>query len=138
MVNLLIGPKGSGKTQEMFDLANKMAKEIDGNVVFIKNSSSETQNLDLSIRVVVMKEYKCIANVDEYIGFLYGMLSGNHDIEAIYIDGLLKLGNVAADDLPGFIARIKAISENENIDFFVSCSVEKEVLNNLEGCTILN
>ena len=29
MVNLLTGPKGSGKTQQMTELANKAAKESD-------------------------------------------------------------------------------------------------------------
>lgn len=39
MVNLLTGPKGSGKTQQMIEQANKQAKECKGNVVFIKNTS---------------------------------------------------------------------------------------------------
>ena len=38
MVNLLTGPKGSGKTQQMIELANKAAKESDGHVFFIKKS----------------------------------------------------------------------------------------------------
>ena len=38
MVNLLTGQKGSGKTQQMIEAANKKAKECDGNVIFIKNS----------------------------------------------------------------------------------------------------
>ena len=138
MVNLLIGPKGSGKTQQMFDLANTSAKEINGNVVFIKNSHNETSSLSHSIRVVVMKDYKAIANADEYIGFLYGMISSNHDIEVIYIDGLLKLDKIAPADLVGFINRVKLLSETENIDFFVSCSVPKEALSNIVGCNILN
>lgn len=138
MVNLLIGPKGSGKTQQMFDLANTSAKEINGNVVFIKNSHSETSNLHHSIRVVVMKDYTGIKNADEYIGFLYGMISANHDIEVIYIDGLLKLDKIAAPDLVAFINRVKKISEDEKVDFFVSCSVEKEVLSNITDCNIIN
>ena len=36
MVNLLTGPKGSGKTQQMIEQANKQAKECKGNVVFTK------------------------------------------------------------------------------------------------------
>ncbi len=138
MVNLLIGPKGSGKTQQMFDLANTSAKAVSGNVVFIKNSHEETAKLHHSIRVVVMKDYAGIMNADEYIGFLYGMISANHDIEAIYIDGLLKLDKIAPPDLIGFINRVKRISETEDIDFYVSCSVPKEVLSNVTDCNILN
>ncbi len=138
MVNLLIGPKGSGKTQQMFELANTLAKEINGNVVFIKNSHSETSGLHHSIRVVVMKDYTGIKNADEYIGFLYGMISANHDIEVIYIDGLLKLDKIAAPDLVGFINRVKKISADEKVDFYVSCSVEKDALCNITDCNIIN
>ncbi len=138
MVNLLIGPKGSGKTIQMFDLANTSAKEVNGNVVFIKNSYEETAKLHHSIRVVVMKDYAGILNADEYIGFLYGMISANHDIEAIYIDGLLKLDKIASADLVGFINRVKRISESEKVEFYVSCSVTKEALSNITDCNILN
>ena len=41
MVNLLTGPKGSGKTQQMIEQANKQAKECKGNVVFIKKTHRE-------------------------------------------------------------------------------------------------
>lgn len=40
MVNLLTGPKGSGKTQQMIELANKAAKESDGHVFFIKKATA--------------------------------------------------------------------------------------------------
>ena len=138
MVNLLIGPKGTGKTQKMFDFANTTAKEVNGNVVFIKNSHHETNKLSHTIRVVAMKDYGAIMNADEYIGFLYGMISCNHDIETIYIDGLLKLDKIAAPDLVGFINRIKRLSEEEHIDFYVSCSVRKEALSNITDCNIIN
>ena len=35
MVNLITGPRGSGKTQQMIDLANEKVKTSSGNVVFI-------------------------------------------------------------------------------------------------------
>ena len=138
MVNLLIGPKGSGKTQQMFDLANDSVKECDGNVVFIKKTHKETSSLSHQIRVISMVDYEAIANVDEYIGFLYGMISCNHDIEAVYIDGLLKHADISSENLPGFIDRIKKISKEHNVDFTVSCSVIKEELKDVTDCTILN
>lgn len=36
MVNLITGPKGTGKTQQMIELANEKVKTSNGNVVFIK------------------------------------------------------------------------------------------------------
>ena len=90
MVNLLTGPKGSGKTQQMIDLANQQAKACNGNVVFIKNSHRDTSSVTFDIRVVCMDDYEAITNIDEYIGFLYGMYSANHDVECIFIDGILS------------------------------------------------
>ena len=45
MVNLLTGPKGSGKTQQMIEQANAKAKECNGNVVFIKKTHRDTASV---------------------------------------------------------------------------------------------
>ena len=42
MVNLITGPKGTGKTQQMIELANEKVKTSNGNVVFIKKSHRNT------------------------------------------------------------------------------------------------
>lgn len=42
MVYLVTGPRGSGKTQQMIDLANEKVKTSNGNVVFIKKSHKDT------------------------------------------------------------------------------------------------
>ena len=90
MVNLLTGPKGSGKTQQMIELANKKAKECNGNVVFIKKTHRDTASVAFDIRTICMDDFTSITNTDEYIGFLYGMYSSNHDVECIFIDGILN------------------------------------------------
>ena len=75
MVNLLTGPKGSGKTQQMIEQANLKAKECNGNVVFIKKTHRDTASVAFDIRTICMDDYPAIQNTDEYIGFLYGMCS---------------------------------------------------------------
>ena len=42
MVYLVTGPRGSGKTQQMIDLANEKVKTSNGHVVFIKKSHKDT------------------------------------------------------------------------------------------------
>ena len=71
MVNLLTGPKGSGKTQQMIEQANKQAKECKGNVVFIKKTHRDTASVAFDIRTICMDDFPYITNTDEYIGFLY-------------------------------------------------------------------
>ena len=52
MVYLVTGPRGSGKTQQMIDLANEKVKTSNGNVVFIKKSHKDTYTVDFNIRVI--------------------------------------------------------------------------------------
>lgn len=73
MVNLLTGPKGSGKTQKMIELANEQAKKCDGNVVFIKKTHRDTASVSFDIRTICMDDFAVITTTDAYIGFLYGM-----------------------------------------------------------------
>ena len=140
MVNLLTGQKGSGKTQKMIEAANLKAKECDGNVVFIKNSHSDTYSVSFDIRAICMADYPSIRNIDEYTGFLYGMISGNSDIQVIFIDGILKQTSVALEDMPRFIDRLDNISKRHNVEFFVSISASKEELSgvNVEKANFLN
>ena len=140
MVNLLTGQKGSGKTQQMIEAANKKAKECDGNVVFIKNSHNDTYSLSFDIRAICMDDYPSIRNIDEYTGFLYGMLSGNSDIQAIFIDGILKQASVSLENIPRFIERLDNISKRHDVEFYVSLSASKEELGDVkvEKCNFLN
>ena len=140
MVNLLTGPKGSGKTQQMIEQANKQAKECRGNVVFIKKTHRDTASVAFDIRTICMDDFPTITNTDEYIGFLYGMYSSNHDIECIFIDGILKHADISLENIPEFIERLKKLSSECNIDFYVSISAAKDDLSavNTDGCTFLN
>lgn len=139
MVNLLTGQKGSGKTQQMIEAANKKVKECDGNVIFIKNSHNDTYSLSFDVRAICMADYPSIRNVDDYTGFIYGMLSANSDIQVIFIDGILKQSDIALENLPRFVDRLSNISNKHNVEFFVSVSAAKEDLAgiNAERCNFL-
>ena len=140
MVNLLTGQKGSGKTQQMIEAANKKAKECDGNVVFIKNSHNDTYSLSFDIRAICMSDYPSIRNIDEYTGFLYGLISANSDIQVIFIDGILKQASVSLENIPRFIDSLDNISKRHNVEFYVSISASKEDLVDVkaEKCNYLN
>ena len=140
MVNLLVGHKGSGKTKKMIDLANERALEADGSLIFINKNERLMYDLTHTIRIVCMDDYPAITNSDEYIGFIYGIISSDHDIKAMYIDSLLKHADVTLEDLPVFIERLKKITEQHDIEFIVSVSAETEEMVGVDfsGCNILN
>ena len=126
MVKLLVGHKGSGKTKRLVELANETVDVTLGHVVFIDKDYRLTFDLNHDIRVVCMEDYPAITNSDEYIGFIYGIISSDHDIETIYIDSILKHADVSLGDLPEFLTRLKNISKNYGMDFVVSLSAEQE------------
>ena len=126
MVKLLIGHKGSGKTKKMIDLANTALETANGSIVFINKNSRLMYDLKYKIRVVCMEDFDQIKNVDEYIGFLYGIISQDHDIEKIFIDSILKHADIKFENIEDFLERLDLISRTYNIEFTVSLSADRE------------
>ena len=132
MVKLLIGHKGSGKTNQMVQLANDCIEKGAGIIIFINKNHRLMYELNYKIRVICMEDFEHITNIDEYIGFLYGIISSDHDIETIFIDSILKHADVSLGDLPVFLKRLSGISEIYDLDFVVSVSAEKEEMIGVE------
>ena len=97
-------------------------------------------DLKYRIRVICMEDFEHVTNSDEYIGFLYGIISSDHDIETIFIDSILKHADFTLGDLPEFVERLKNISKDYGMDFVVSLSADKEEMIGVDftGCEILN
>jgi hypothetical protein len=132
MVKLLIGKKGTGKTKMIIELANEQVEEAKGTVVFINKNQRLMCDIKHKIRVVCMEDFPNITNSDEYIGFLYGIISGDHDIETIYIDSILKHADVNLEDIKEFLHRLSNMSKRYDIEFVVSLSAERDELSDLE------
>jgi thymidine kinase len=132
MVELVIGTKGTGKTKKMIEMANERQERSTGSVVFINKNNRLMYDLEHSIRVVSMEDYEHITNSDEYIGFIYGIISSNHDIEVVFIDSILKQADVSVEDIPEFLNRLRAISEEYKTEFVVSLSSDKNDLKNMD------
>ena len=141
MVNLLTGPKGSGKTQQMIELANKAANGVRRTRFSLSKKATAIHTAYLLISVQsCMDDYDAIDNIDAYLGFIYGMTSADHDIKAIYIDAILKHAHISIDDIPEFVEKLKKISKECDLDFYVSISAAKEdlKLTNTDDCAYLN
>ena len=128
MVKLIVGRKGTGKTKMMVDAANQASQEKDGSIVFIIKDDRLKHDLDREIRMIVMDEFEYVTNIDEYIGFIYGIISSNYDIQEIFIDSILKHADITVRDLPDFLKKLQNISEKYSIDFMVSLSADLEDL----------
>lgn len=139
MVKLLIGHKGSGKTKQMVEMANLSLDAVNGSVVFINKNQRLMYDLKYRIRVVCMEDFEQITNVDEYIGFLYGIISQDNDIEIIFLDSILKHADIKVGNLEDFLARLDLISKTYGMDFIVSLSADRDEMGPyLEKYEILN
>ena len=126
MVQLLIGHKGSGKTKSMCDMANELIEKSSGSIVFLSKNDRLIHDLKHKIRVVCMEDFSHITNPDEYIGFIYGIISSDHDLEYVFIDSILKHADVSPADLPAFLTRLTNITKLYGVKFVVSVRLDKE------------
>jgi hypothetical protein len=137
MVTLIVGKAGSGKTKTMIDLANARAETTKGSLIFINKNDRLMYDLAHKIRVVCIDDFN-ITNSDEYRGFLYGIISSDHDIDAIYIDSIMKHADINLSDIPAFIDTVAAASEKHSIEFVVSISAEPEDLGGLKKYNMIH
>ena len=125
MVQLITGKKGKGKTKVLLDRVNKEVKELDGNVVYLDKNKSHMFELNNKIRLIDVCEYN-IENGDQFLGFVTGIISQDHDLQKMYLDCFL---NIAAVDEAGavqVINKLDNISKASNVDFVIGVSIDSD------------
>ena len=127
MVQFVVGNEGKGKTRYLLEQANTAIKEASGNVVYLDKSSSKMYELNNRIRLIDLSKYP-LKSSDEFIGFICGIISQDHDLEKVYADNFIRLAKVSDDTLDSVISEIDNISSLYNVDFILSISKDKEEL----------
>lgn len=122
MIQLIVGEKGKGKTKILLDKVNEAAKSANGNIVFLDKDAQHMYELKNSIRLVNTSEY-FVSNVDEFVGFVSGIIASDHDLEQIYIDRFLKVSFVDNSQIADVLRKLDKISEKFNVVITVSLSV---------------
>ncbi len=126
MIKLLVGKKGTGKTKILLDNVNEAAANANGNVVFISNDTGKNMyDIKSSVRMADTSEFD-ITSWDEFVGFIFGIISGNFDITNIFVDGTLKIVNHSVDGFDEFLANVEKAAKKFNIDFVFSVSMDIE------------
>lgn len=126
MVELLIGKKGTGKTKALVEKTNNAITVAKGNVVFITKSNDQMYSIDTKARLVTAGDFD-IRNYEEFLGFIYGIVSRDYDITNIFVDGIFKI--VGSDNLDGFeefLARLEDLSRKQSISFVISVSIDAD------------
>jgi hypothetical protein len=119
MIKFVIGPKGTGKTRTMVDLANKALADSKGEIVFINGDNRHMIELNHRIRYVNAKEFG-VKKLNVFYGFLSGIIARNYDTDQIYIDGLLDIINGDLQEIERFIFDVKRLSDKFDIHFIIT------------------
>ncbi len=127
MVQLVVGQKGKGKTTEILSRANEEVKTASGNIVFIDRNSAHMYELNNRIRLIDISRYP-LANSDEFVGFISGIISQDHDLQSVYLDGFMKCAHLEGQDVTDTILKLDRVSTMFNINFVISVSLDKDEL----------
>lgn len=127
MVQFIVGREGKGKTKHLLDKVNTEIKDAQGNVVYLDKSTKHMFELNNKIRLIDVSEYM-VTDSDEFIGFICGIISQDHDLQKMYFDSFLKIACVEADELEKVIEKIEKISEKFHVDFVISVSRDESEL----------
>lgn len=127
MVQFIVGREGKGKTKHLLDKVNTEIKDAQGNVVYLDKSTKHMFELNNKIRLIDVPEY-LVTDSDEFIGFICGIISQDHDLQQMYFDSFLKIACVEADELEKVIEKIEKISEKFHVDFVISVSRDESEL----------
>ncbi len=125
MVQLIVGKKGKGKTKHLLDKVNTEVQNVSGNIVYLDKSTKHMYELNNKIRLIDVSSY-LITNSDEFIGFISGIISQDHDLEQMYFDSFLKIACLEEEKLSEVIQKLEKLSKTFNIDFVISVSVDEE------------
>ena len=123
MVQLIAGKKGKGKTKCLLDKVNAEVKNILGNIVFLDKNTKHMYELNNKIRLIVAPEFM-VSNADEFIGFISGIISQDHDLEKMYFDSFLKISCLEGSDITEAVKALEAISAKFGVDFVLSVSAD--------------
>ena len=128
MVQLILGKKGKGKTKIILDMVNKEVNDAKGNIVYLDKSMGHMYELNNKVRLINVLDYE-IANADEFIGFIRGIVSQDHDLEQIYFDSILKIAQLEASDrIEEVVAELDQISDKYGFKIVASVSLDEAEL----------
>ena len=122
MIEIICGVKGKGKTKELLGKVNASIQTANGNVVYLDKSQKHMYELNNKVRLINVMDYP-VANCDEFMGFICGIISQDNDLEEMYLDSFLTIADVnTEDEIAKAIEKLDVISEKFKVKFILSVS----------------
>ena len=127
MVQLIVGNKGKGKTKHLLDKVNSEIKEISGNIVYLDKSTKHMYELNNKVRLIDVSQFM-IENSSEFLGFVCGIISQDHDLQQMYFDSFLKIACMDGQDITATVEKLEKLSKTFEVDFILSISLDESQL----------
>lgn len=129
MIKLITGAKGTGKTKIIIDMANDNIETANGDIVFVTDTDRYMFSLRYQIRTIntsCLKKTDGAIDENTLIGFIQGILAGNHDIESFYIDGAHRMLNRQVAEMEDFFTDLYNISKDTETKFILTVSENEQ------------
>ncbi len=123
MVQLIVGQKGKGKTKLLLDKVNSEVKNVSGNIVYLDKSTKHMFELNNKVRLIDVSDFSFV-NSNEFIGFVCGIISQDHDLQQMYFDSFLKLARLEENQITEVVNKLEQLSEKFGVDFILSVSCD--------------
>jgi hypothetical protein len=125
MIQLVVGKKGKGKTKIVLEMVNKEITIASGNIVYLDKGNDHMYELNNKVRLINVKDYG-VSSPDEFVGFIRGIVSQDHDLEQMYFDGFLKISCLEGSDrLEEIINKLDEISNTYGFKIIASVSIDE-------------
>lgn len=128
MVQLVVGKKGKGKTKIVLDMVNKEIVSAKGNIVYLDKNLDHMYELNNKIRLINACDYR-INNPDEFVGFIRGIISQDHDLEQMFFDSFLKISGLNGfERFSEVVTKLEEISNEYGFKIVMSISADESEL----------
>ena len=127
MVQLIVGKKGKGKTKYLLDKVNSEVKTVSGNIVYLDKSTKHMFELNNKVRLIDVSDY-AFENSAEFVGFVCGIISQDHDLEQMYFDSFLKISKLEDASITDVVNRLEVLGEKFDVNFILSVSCDESEL----------
>lgn len=125
MVQIISGKKGKGKTPILLEKANNAVKTSEGSIVYLDKSTKHMYELNNKVRLIDVSGFP-IKNGDEFVGFVCGIISQDHDLEQIYLDSFLTTAKLEGKDPTSTLEQLESVGKAFDVKFVISMSEDKE------------
>lgn len=138
MIQLIVGNKGKGKTKQLLDKVNAEVLTANGNIVYLDKSTKHMFELNNKVRLIDVSEFP-IDNCDQFVGFLLGIASQDHDLEQVYFDSFLDLAKLDKNSVEDALSKFENIGNKYNINLVMSISMdEKDIPESMKSTIIVS